>query len=348
MSKTVRIGIIGAGGIAREAHLPGYIAQKERGVEVVAVCDVVPGKAAAFATKFDIPRSYESYGEMLDKEDLDAVSVCTPNIAHKKATVAALGAGLHVLCEKPIAMNLDEGREMVEAAHKAGKVLQIGLQKRFEPESQTIKRFVEAGDFGDVYYGEATYLRRRGIPNWGVFTQKKLQGGGALIDIGVHALDLTMWLMGNPKPVAVMGATYDMFGKRKGVVSPWGPWDPDKFDVDDMGVAMVRFENGATLILRASWAMHMDNIAQTRVLGTKGGASTPPLCIYKDMHGAMVNITPTTLPKYRAHTKEVEHFIACVKGEAECLVVPEQVLDVQAVLDAVYRSSETGQQVLLD
>ena len=347
MTETVRVGIIGAGQIAQNAHIPGYKAQS--GVELVAVCDVIPGKAAQVAQEHGIPRAYDGTAEMLKKEKLDAVSVCTPNFAHKEATLAALGADLHVLCEKPIALSLEQGRQMVEAARAAGKILQIGLHQRFETESQVLKRYVDAGDLGDIYYGEATLLRRRGIPSWGVFTQKALQGGGALIDIGVHTLDKTMWLMGNPRPVSVMGATYAAFGKREGLYSPWGPWDTQQFDVDDMGVALVRFENDATLILRASWAAHIEaNVAETRILGTEGGASLGPLKIFKDVHGVMTDIAPTHLPKVRGHTEEIAHFVACIRGQAENIVVPEQVLDVQAVLDAIYESGLTGHEVRLD
>ncbi|MBC7236769.1 MAG: Gfo/Idh/MocA family oxidoreductase, partial [Chloroflexi bacterium] len=259
-------------------------------------------------------------------------------------------AGAHVLCEKPIAMNLAEGQRMVETARRLGKILQIGLHFRFIPESQTLKRFIEAGELGDIYYGEATLMRRRGIPNWGVFTQKAMQGGGALIDIGVHALDHTMWLMGNPKPVAVSGATYAIFGPREDVAPPrWGMWDASKFDVDDTGMALVRFENGATLLLRVTWAAHIgENIQETRILGTHGGATLSPLRIYKDVDRTMVDITPTGLPSVEPHHAEIAHFVDCVRGECECAVKPEHVLDVQAVLDAIYASSASGREVRLE
>ena len=347
MAKTIQVGIIGAGGIARYAHVPGY--QAVKGVKLVAVADIVPGKAAELAQEFGIPHAYESMEEMFANEQLDAVSVCTPNFAHKEVTLAALNAGLHVLCEKPIAMNLAEGREMVETAARLGKVLQIGLHWRFTSEAQALKRFIEGGELGDIYYGEATCMRRRGIPGWGVFTQKRFQGGGALIDIGVHTLDHTMWLMGNPKPVSVMGATYAAFGKRADVVTIGERWDATKFDVDDMGVGMVRFANGATLILRAAWAANIEkSFSETRILGTQGGATMSPLRVYKEMQQSLVDITPAYLPEVKPHTQEIEHFIACVRGEAECLVVPEQVLDVQAVLDAIYLSAETGHEVVLN
>ncbi len=347
MSSTLRIGIIGAGGIARAAHMPGYQAQEN--VDVAAVCDVVPGKAAEFAEKFDIPAAYTNHTEMIERERLDAVSVCTPNAFHMETTIDALDAGLHVLCEKPIAMNVQEGRAMVDAAHKAGKILQIGLHWRFQSESQVLKRYVQAGELGDIYYGEATYWRRRGIPGWGVFTQKRMQGGGALIDIGVHTLDHTMWLMGNPKPLSVMGSTYAAFGKRKDVITISDHWDVSKFDVDDAAFAMVRFENGATLMLRATWASHVEKSGgETRILGTDGGATMSPLKIFCDRHGAMVDVTPNQLPVVRAHTKEIEHFVTCIREGTPNIVVPEQVLDVQAVIDAIYESTDTGHEVRLD
>jgi len=347
MDKTVRVGIIGSGGIARYAHIPGYKAQK--GVDIVAVCDVVPERAEETAQEFGIPRWYASYQEMLENESLDAVSVCTPNVAHREATIAALEAGLHVLCEKPMAMNLREAQEMAAAARRAGRVLQIGLHWRFTGEAQVLKRFIDAGEMGDIYYGEATCMRRRGIPGWGVFTQKALQGGGALIDIGVHTLDHTMWLMGNPKPVAVSGLTYAAFGKRADVVTPGVHWDPSKFDVEDMGVALVRFEGGASLVLRASWAANIEKTFQeTRILGTHGGAYMSPLRIYREMHGSLVDIAPVGIPEVQPHTAEIAHFVACVRGECECAVDLDSVLQTQAVLDAIYRSAEMGREVRLD
>ena len=342
----IRVGIIGGGGIARGAHIPGY--QKLSDVQIVAVADVAPGKAEETAGLYGIPAAYADYNEMLDKEGLDAVSVCTPNAYHKAPTIAALQAGCHVLCEKPIAMNLQEGRDMVEAAYKAGKTLQIGVNQRFSPEAQVLKRFVDAGELGDIYYGEATYLRRRGIPTWGVFTHKELQGGGALIDIGVHALDHCLWQMGNPKPVSVSGVTWANFGKRRDLATVRGLWDVDSFSVDDMGVAMVRFENGACLVLKASWDGHIsETFMEARIMGTHGGAYLRPLAIYKDMHGTMVDITPKQLPTVDSHHVEIEHFVAVIKGEAEEIVKPEQALDVQAILDAIYESGVTGREVLL-
>jgi predicted dehydrogenase len=255
-----------------------------------------------------------------------------------------------VLCEKPIAMNWAEGKEMVDAAHSADRVLMVGLNSRFSSEAQVLKRYIEAGELGEIYYAEATMMRERGIPGYGVFVRKAYQGGGALIDIGVHVLDQTMWLMGNPKPVAVMGATYAAFGHRAELVSLGPHWDSERFDVDDMGIGMVRFANGATLILRVTWAAYIAKyLEEQRLLGTEGGAFKSPLQIYREAHGTLTDITPTHLPEVkRTHDAEIEHFLACVRGERECMVVPEQVLDVQAVLDAIYTSSETGREIRLN
>jgi predicted dehydrogenase len=344
---TIRVGVIGTGGIATQQHIPGY--QAVPGVEIAALCDVVPGRAAEAATKVPGARAYTDFREMLEREQLDAVSVTTPNFAHRDATIAAFEAGCHVLCEKPIAMNVPEAREMVAASEKAGKLLQVGQHMRFEAEAMALRKFVEAGEMGQIYHAEATYLRRRGIPTWGVFTQSRFQGGGALIDIGVHALDRALWLMGNPKPVSVSGMTYANFGKRTDLATPRGLWDVDKFDVDDMGVALVRFEDGATLILRACWAAHIEgNIVGTRIMGTEAGAFMSPLRIFRDEHGSMVDVTPTGLVPVEGHAAEIVHFVSCIRGESECMVKTSQVLDVQAILDGIYESARTGREVRLD
>jgi len=344
--KTLRIGVIGTGGIARNRHIPGY--QRLDDVEIVALCDIAPGLAAKVGDEIGVEQTFTDAREMFDKVDLDAVSVCTPNVAHKEMTLLALEAGCHVLCEKPIAMDVAEGQAMVDKAKAADRILQIGLHYRFTSEAQTVKRFVEAGELGDIYYGESTYFRRRGIPSWGVFTQKRLQGGGAMIDIGVHVLDHTLWLMGNPKPVSVFGNTYAALGNQDGLFSPWGPWDTKKFDVDDMAIALIRFENNATLMLRACWAGHIEKtFEEMRLMGTRGGAFIKPLGIYQDKHGVMVDITPKDLPKVEPHFQEIAHFCACIRDEAQCIVVPEQVLDVQRIIDAIYASSDSGHEVIL-
>ena len=187
--------------------------------------------------------------ELLEGPDFDAVIVSTPPNTHERLSTFFLGAGKHVLCEKPIAMNAIEGKEMVDLAKKQGKFIQIGYNSRFSPSNQTLKKFIEAGELGEIYYARAQSLRIRGIPGWGVFIDKSKQGGGPLIDIGVHILDLCLWLMSHPKPTRVSGVTYQKFGKRSDVVGFMGQWDYKNFTVEDFASALIRFENGATVVL---------------------------------------------------------------------------------------------------
>jgi len=347
MPKLLKVGIIGAGGIARYAHLPGW-KRLSGEVELVAICDIIPERAERAAQEYDIPYAYASAEEMLAHHRLDIVSVCVPNCAHRECTIMALEAGANVLCEKPIAMNSAEAEEMIATAERTGKVLMVGQNQRFSAEAQTAKRFIEDGLLGEMYYGEATNMRRRGIPGWGVFHIKKYSGGGPLIDIGVHALDLVLWLMGNPDPIAVSGITYQKFGKRQDVATTWGgEWNRDEFDVEDMAVGLIRLENEASIVLRVSWAANVEDEFQgIRVLGTEGGLKHPPLTLFRELSGRIVDTSPKWLPKVeQSHFEEMRHFAAVVRGEEELLVQPWQSLQVQRILDALYESAERGQEV---
>src|SRR5215831_8111216 len=241
LAKKVRIGVIGTGGIANGAHLPGY-SQIPDECEIFALCDIDPAALNRTAEKYPhVKHKFEDYRKLLEMPEIDGVSVCTPNYVHHQPTVDALKAGKHVLCEKPIAMNAKEGAEMVATARKAGKILQIGYNSRFSPSNQVLQKFIEAGEIGDIYYARAQALRVRGIPGWGVFIDKSKQGGGPLIDIGVHILDLTLWMMGHPKPVSASGITYAKFGHRDDVVGFLAQWDYKNFTVEDFAAALIRF-----------------------------------------------------------------------------------------------------------
>jgi predicted dehydrogenase len=224
----------------------------------------------------------------------------------------------------------------------------IGQDRRFLPESKMAKLFVDNGLLGEIYYGETTTLRRRGIPGWGVFHMKRYSGGGPLIDIGVHGLDLVLWLMGNPEPVAVSGVTYQKFGKRQDVAVTWaGQWNRDEFDVEDMAVGLIRLENEASIVLRMSWAANVeDDLSFTRVLGTEGGLRSPPLTLYRELSVQLVDTMPKFLPPIeKSHYEEIKHFAAVVRGEEELIVQPWQSLQVQRILDALYESAEKGREV---
>jgi predicted dehydrogenase len=250
VSKTFKVGFIGAGGIA---HAHAINLKKVDGVELVCAADVSAGGLAKFKEQQGVARTYADYKEMLAKEtDLDAISVCTPNGLHAENTIASLEAGKHVIVEKPMAMNSVQGKAMVDAAKKAGKHLVIGFQYRFDPKTQLIKRQIDEGEFGKVLYVRCQALRRRGIPNWGVFGRKELQGGGPMIDIGVHVMEMAHFMMGSPKPVSASGNTYTYLGnKPMQAQCGWPNWDYKTYTVEDLAVGLIRFDNGATLSIEA-------------------------------------------------------------------------------------------------
>jgi predicted dehydrogenase len=349
---SIGIGLIGCGGIANNAHLPALKKLADEGlVRIVAVCDIVEERAKEAAEKYGASHVFTDYREMLKLTDLDAVDVCTPNYMHNPPVVDAFAAGKHVICEKPIGRNAVEGQEMVDAARKAGKKLQIALNVRFNSGPQAVKRFIDDGKLGDIYYARAHALRRRGIPGWGVFTQKDKQGGGPLIDIGVHILDLTLWLMGYPKPVSVTGMTYAKFGPREGVLGLLGQWDPKTFTVEDFAVGFVRFENGATLTLESSFAANLEQDQfQTSVFGTEGGVLLDPFNnahtkLLREESGALTDTSLAFLPNLNSYEEELRGFVKAVADDTPVPVSGEQGLMVTRILDGIYESAETGKEV---
>ncbi len=348
MAKKVRIGVIGTGGIANGAHLPGY-SQIPDECEIFAMCDIVPDALEKTAAKYpNVTHIVSDYKALLAMPEIDGVSVCTPNFAHHQITMDALAAGKNVLCEKPIAMNAVQGAEMVAAARKAGKILQIGYNSRFQPSNQALKRYIDAGELGDIYYARAQALRVRGIPGWGVFIDKEKQGGGPLIDIGVHMLDLTLWFMGHPKPIAASGVTYQKFGKRSDVVGFMGQWDHTKFTVEDFAAALIRFDNGATVMLESSFVANLKQETQNvTLLGTDGGAEAYPLSLTQEKHRTMVSYEPK-IPggnNLNTHHAEMKAFVECIRDGKEPLVTGEHGLMVAQIMDAIYKSSEEGKEV---
>lgn len=348
MAKKVRIGVIGTGGIANGAHLPGY-SQIPDECEIFAMCDILPEALEQTKAKYpNVPHTVSDYKELLAMPEIDGVSVCTPNFAHHQITMDALKAGKNVLCEKPIAMNAVQGAEMVAAARKAGKILQIGYNSRFLPSNQALKRYIDAGELGDIYYARAQALRVRGIPGWGVFIDKEKQGGGPLIDIGVHMLDLTLWFMGHPKPIAASGITYQKFGTRSDVVGFMGQWDYKKFTVEDFAAALIRFDNGATVMLESSFVANLKQETQNvTLLGTDGGAEAYPLSLTQEKHRTVVSYEPK-IPggnNLNTHYAEMKAFVECIRDGKEPLVTGEHGLMVAQIMDAIYKSSEEGKEV---
>ncbi len=346
MPDLVRVGVIGAGGIARAVHIPIY--QKQPDCQVVAVADVVADSARSAAEQFGIAHWYANFRELLQRDDLDAVSICTPNFMHCEATVAALEAGKHVLCEKPLAMNAIEGRLMLDTAVRTGRKLTCGLNHRFRAEAQLLRKFVADGFLGEVYYARAQALRRRGIPGWGVFTHKDKQGGGPLIDIGVHILDLALHIMGHPQPVAVSGQCYARFGHRRDVVGLMGQWEVDRFSVEDWATGFIRFANGATMTLEASFCGNIAaDIFDFALMGDRGGCQLDPFRLFREEHMTLLEVTPRDLPKVNSHEEEIRRWVECIRTDGPVPVPAEEALNVTKILDAIYASSESGREVAI-
>jgi len=335
VARKLRVGIVGLGWPGVE-HLKGYVASGK--AQVVAVCDLDDERRERFAAEYDVPEAYSDYKAMLRKADIDAVSNALPNFLHAPITLAALRAGKHVLCEKPPAMNAREAQRMADAAKKSRVVLMYALCLRFGPEAQVVKGFADRGELGDVYYGKCGYVRRRGIPigKGGWFVDKKRAGGGALIDIGVHALDRCWWLMGCPTPVMVLGSVYQEF---KHLV-PKGT----NFDVDDAAFALIKFHNGATLMLEATWALNLPGGGYCEIAGTKGGARLSPLAVFTERDGMQIDITPTA-PKLNAMLGETAHFVDCCLNGRKPIMDGEQGVHLMQMLDGIYKSQATGKAV---
>jgi len=347
MSKVEKLGVGVVGVGIGHLHIQGYVQCPE--AQVVAVCDINEERARRVAAEFGIPHVFTDYREMLGLDGIDAVSVCTPNYLHAPVTIAAFEAGKHVICEKPLAMTPEEGDAMVAAGNKAGKLFMTAFNNRFRGDTQVLKRFIEKGELGDIYFGKTGWIRRKGIPGiGGWFTTKSKSGGGPLIDIGVHVLDLALWLMGNPKAVTVTGSTYAKFGPSGEGMGTWGIADRGGgFDVEDLAAAFIRLDTGATVMLEASWASHIQrDVIYTNLIGTKGGADVDPFRIYKDMHGTPVDITPA-FPNQSGHIMEIKHFVDCVVNGRELISTGEHGLEITRILDAIYRSAETGREIRL-
>lgn len=346
MSK-IKFGMIGCGGIATRSHMPAM--EPLQDVEITAVCDVNEQCARDAAEKFGIKHVFTNYEDMLAMDEIDAVDICTPNAYHMPPAVAAFKAGKHVLVEKPIGRNAKEGQLIVDAAKESGKKLMVAQCWRFKSEHQALKRFIDGGAMGEMYYANIKAIRRRGIPAWGVFIDKEKQGGGPLIDIGVHILDCTMWLMGSPRPVAASGVTYQKFGKRSDILGSWGQWDYKNFTVEDFAAGFIRFDNGATLTIESSFASNIEKDALSlSILGTEGGLQTDPLRIFREEHGTLVDLTPVGLPQVNIYQEEIKGFVKSIQEDTEPPVTGKQALHVMKILDAIYKSSELGHEVKID
>jgi predicted dehydrogenase len=340
--KKVKIGVIGAGGISH-AHMGGY--RQLPDVEIAAVADVLPGRAKEWAEKYDVSRAFEDYRELLAIEEIEGVSVCTYNRAHAQPTIDALRAGKAVLCEKPMAPTLEEAAAMLRAARETGKMLMIGVHSRFSRSQQFAKKVVASGTLGEIYYAEIVGTRRRGIPG-GTFIQQETAGGGAVIDIGVYSLDTALDIMGQPRPVSVSAVTSNVIGRTHTPPPGAWRWDPAKLDVEEFGSAFIRFSNGAALVFKISWAVHLESLGKSFFLGPTGGLQLDPLEIYRDEFGTMVNITPK-LPDERIDRfkEEMQAFTDAIRENRPAPIPAEEVVWTNVIMDGIYRSAAEGREV---
>lgn len=357
----LKIGIIGCGNIANGKHMPSI--SKLDNVEMVAFCDVIRERAEEAAKKYGTPdaRVYTDYRELLKDESINNVRVLTPNRLHAQISIDAMRAGKHVMCEKPMAATYAEAQEMVRVHQETGKLLTIAYQHKFDPDVVYAKQEALKGTFGDMYYAKANVMRRRGVPTHGVFLHQCDQGGGSLIDVGTHCLDVVLYLMDNYKPKMVLGTTYDKLKYQKETGNPFGPWQTEGYDVEELASGYIVMENGATIILETSWALNTTDVAGVRymVCGTEAGVDNyngtfkiNGICNDKQyIH--QPDLTPGGVAfvdgnAYSHIVEEQKVFINAILGKGELVTTPEHAAVVSQILEGIYISAKTGRAYYFD
>lgn len=368
----LKIGVIGCGGIAKLKHFPALKKLNKR-AEIVACCDIIEERAIEAASTYGIAgaKTYVDYRKLLEDKSIDVVYVMTPNVAHAPITVDALNAGKHVLCEKPMAATSADAKKMLDTAKRTGKKLTIGYQNRFRRDMQILHDMCHAGELGDIYFSRAHAVRRKGVPTWGVFPDKSKQGGGPLIDIGTHALDITLWATNNYQPKLVVGSVFQKM-KDNPEGNMFGPWDPKKYEVEDSAFGFIKMENGATIYLEATWALNIGKDQEGLVVmcGTKAGletvgegagAPTAPVegpgrvIVHSVSHGQLVDTAPMMRSgpgpadfggePFRVADAESTAWLDAIVNNTEPYVKPEQAFMVTRILEAIYQSAESGKAV---
>lgn len=357
MGKKLKAGLIGLGGICKGAHMKGY--SQMDNVEIVAVCDILPERVEEFKKTFNMPDvlGFTDFNDLLNVEGLDFVDICTPNYFHSIIAVAALNKGINVFCEKPDAVSAAEAEKMKEAAERNNKVLMVMRNNRYLETSEYLKKYIDDGKMGDIYAARCGWQRRRGIPGkGGWFTTKELSGGGPLIDLGVHMIDLAIWLMGNPTPVAVTGCTYEKFANSDVSDSEHSSFGDAKadgiFDVEDLAMGFIRFDNGACMQIEFSWASNIEQEQRfIELRGSKSGAIwsslDDKLKIFGEEYGQTVDYIPNIGNARLIHAANIKHFVDVLLNGKEPMFVPQQGVDMIKILEGFYRSAEEGKEILL-
>ena len=353
--KKIKVGLVGCGGIAKGAHIPAYLGID--GAEVVATCDIIKERAESAAKTLGAKYAFTDYNDLLNLYGVDMVDICTPNYLHPEIAIAALNSGLHVFSEKPDAMTVEQAMAMKEASEKSGRHLMVMRQWRYTNSCKYIKQYVAEGKCGDLYAGTCGWIRRRGIPGkGGWFTTKAQSGGGPLIDLGVHIIDVTMWIMGNPKPVSVSGSVFTKFADNEdpddSKEAEFGDKKKDgTFDVEDLAMGIIKYDNGAILQIEFSWASNIEKeYGFIEMRGSKAGfkweGSNPAnhLTLYTD---DSVSLVPNIPSGKQPHAANIRHFVEDVLiGGKEPEFKPEQGVEMIKILTGIYKSAETGREVV--
>lgn len=345
MPKKLKVGFVGSGAIAQGAHFPGWDALPD--CEITAVCDINEATAKAAAARATVPDEmvFTDYQEMLGQVELDILDVCTPNCYHKDPVIAGFKAGCHVIVEKPVAVSAKEAEQMTAAGHEAEKLFMVAQSMRFGDTSLAMKDWVDAGYIGDVYWARASLLRPRGVPAWGAFISKEMSAGGPCYDLGVHILDLCLYLMGHPEPVTVSAGTWLEISDKPSLMKH----SPKKYTVpEDFAAAFIRFANGAAISLETSWAINApEGGGGVLLAGTKGGMQSSPLTLVREDCGMLLNSTPQINPYagIASHSEEIRRFVEAIRKGLPSPVPGEEAIITQRVLDGIYRSGERGKEV---
>ena len=369
MGKKLKLGVVGCGGIANHKHFPA-IGKYSDLCEITAFCDILEERAVKACSEHGTKdaKAFTDYKELVALPDIDVVYVLTPNVSHCPIAVAAFEAGKHVMCEKPMAATAKDAEAMIAAWKKSGKKFTVAYQNRFRGEVQALKKACAAGELGDIYYAIAHAIRRRGVPTWGVFPNKALQGGGPLIDIGTHALDMTLWMMDNYEPASVSGSVFYKLGHLPQAMdgNAFGPWDPDTYEVEDSAFGMVKMKNGALIKVEASWAINLreSKESSTTLCGTLAGAEIIAgmgqpcdMLIMNRGHNGVLTEEKLSAGGGVAYfegnsgdagTIEAKQWLDAIINDTNPLVMPEQAYAVTRILDAIYRSAQSGKEVYFD
>lgn len=342
------VGIAGFGGIARFAHYNGW--KKLNDVEILAIADPSEEAREIAKNEYGIKYVFSDYKEMLKIEEIDIIDVCTPNKLHYPVVIDSLKVGKHVLCEKPLAVSAKEVEDMILWSKKQNKKLMAAQHLRFKRESVVLKKYIDEGELGEIYFAIAHALRRRFLPVTNTFIDKNLSGGGPMFDIGVHILDLTYWFMGCPEVHSVTGITMTKLAKRKDIKGLWGEWDREKYNVEDFAAGFVKFKDNRGLNLVCSFLANMEKLDDfsTTLFGTEGGIKWPNGKLAKEKNGVLqdIELRFDVLPDNPPHHEEIRVFFECVRDDKEVPVKPEESLQVIKILESIYISSETGKEII--